>query len=160
MFTNHRLIIYPHGQSWELNLLLSCFGLSVLYFPTAGEVSYWPGKLIFTGVINRIILLTLAGEFPIFYCKWEGLLVTKSEKQYFFVWKSEKSLLFRVEKWKIVTFLYWKVPNSKSKINPSLLLTGEHFFSCRGRKMVPTGQASLYYWTVHCTVSIFSCGLC
>ena len=43
----------------------------------------------------------LPGNFRIFYCNWEGLLVTKSEK----------SLLFCMKKWNIITFSYWKVKN-------------------------------------------------
>ena len=71
----------------------------------AGECSYWLGKLIFAGVINRILLLTLAGEFSNLYCNWEGLPVTKidikfftfsyekvkNHYRYFFVLKSDKS---------------------------------------------------------------------
>ena len=56
----------------------------------AGEGSYWPGKLIFAGVINRIILLSLAGEFSnlLLHLTWA----------------------YSNKKWKIITILYkkWK----------------------------------------------------
>ena len=85
----------------------------------AGECSCWPGKLIFTGVINRIFLLTLAGEFSNLLLllrwaysnkKWKiiTLLYEKVKNHYFFVLKSEKSLPFCIEKWQIFTYMYVK----------------------------------------------------
>ena len=118
---------------------------------TAGDVSYWPGKLIFAGVKNRIILLTFAEEFLTLLLqlrgdfsnkKWKtvNFLYERGKNNLFFVLKREKSILFRIEKCKIFTY-------SKSKINPSLLLTGEHLFTWRGRKMVPS--PSLSFCWVH-----------
>ena len=141
----------------------------------AGDGSYWPGKLIFVGVINtvarwplqiyfewgklvavrrqfwpkvakkkcilqhfvlilaekprldlatvvmnRILLLTLAGEFSNLLLLLTGALSNKKwqiitfsyEKvkiEYFFMLKSDKSLLFHIEKWQIFTY-------SRSKI--------------------------------------------
>ena len=90
----------------------TCRGIQLLRWGN-GDGSYWPGKLILAGVINRILLFTLAVEF------WNRLLlliVSKSEKSLlfcmnkgkfinFFVVKSDKSLLFCIEKWQILTFL-------------------------------------------------------
>ena len=95
----------------------TCLGKWSWRAVTAGEGSHWPRKLIFAGVINRIILLTLSREFS------NLLLPLRVKNHYFLVWKSEESLLFRVEKWQILTY-------SKSKINPSLLLVdrGKSFY--------------------------------
>ena len=81
----------------------------------AGDGSYWPGKLIFAGVINWILLFTLAGEFS--NCllilrgaysnnKWQIITFSyeKVKVHYFFLLKSENSLLFRILKWQIFTF--------------------------------------------------------
>ena len=81
----------------------------------AGEESYRPGKLLFAGVINRILLFTLAGEFS--NCllllrgafsnkKWQIITFSyeKVKVHYFFLLKSEISLLFRIVKWQIFTF--------------------------------------------------------
>ena len=78
----------------------------------AGEGSYWPGKLFFAGFINRIILLTLAGEFSNLLLqltgafsnkKWKIITISyeKVKNCYFFVLKSKKLLLFHTEKWQI-----------------------------------------------------------
>ena len=95
----------------------TCLGKWSWRAVTAGEGSHWPRKLIFAGVINRIILLTLSREFS------NLLLPLRVKNHYFLVWKSEESLLFRVEKWQILTY-------SKSKINPSLPLVdrGKSFY--------------------------------
>ena len=77
----------------------------------AGEESCWLGNLIFAGVINRILVLTLAGEFSNILLLRTGLLVTKCEKSLQFCVESEKLLLFCVEKWKINTFSHRKETN-------------------------------------------------
>ena len=106
----------------------------------AGEWSYLPGKLMFAGVINRILLLTLAGEFPNLL-----LLLTWASSN-----KKMWILLSRMKKWQIIAFSYWKLANRYfsywkvtnryflywkvtnlyfslySKINPWLILTREH----------------------------------
>ena len=69
----------------------------------AGESSYWPGKLLFAGVVNQVLLFTLAGDFS-------NCLMLMIEA-YTVVLKSDKSLLFRIKKWKFITFLCWKVKN-------------------------------------------------
>ena len=42
----------------------------------AGESSYWPGKLLFAGVINQILLFTLAGESHFRRCSKHNLALT------------------------------------------------------------------------------------
>ena len=78
------------------------------------EGSYWLGKLFFVGFINRIILLTLAREFSYLLLqltwafsnkKWKIIIVLykkvkiytfsckKVKNRYYFIYKSDKSLL-------------------------------------------------------------------
>ena len=66
----------------------------------AVEESYWPRKL--PGVMNWIILFTLTGKFLNLFLLLIGGLI---------LFKSDKSLLFRMKKWKFITFLCWKVKN-------------------------------------------------
>ena len=81
----------------------------------AGDGSYSPGKLLFAGVVNWILLLTLAGEFSnrlllvigaYINKKWQIITFSyeKVKIHYYFVLNSEKSLLFRKEKWQIFTY--------------------------------------------------------
>ena len=97
----------------------------LLHLP--GTAPYWLGKLIFTGVcINRILLLTLAGNFSKLLLqlggsssrkKWKiitfsygkvkypSFLLWKVKNLYFFVLKSDESLLIRKVKW--ILHSYW-----------------------------------------------------
>ena len=83
----------------------TCWGLLRWRAVKAREGSYWPGKLIFANVINRIIILTLAGEFSNLLLQLTGafgnkkwkiitILYKKVKIHYFYVLKSEKSLFF------------------------------------------------------------------
>ena len=93
----------------------TCRGILRWRAVKAGEESYRPGKLLFAGVINRILLFTLAGEFS--NCllllrgaysnnKWQIITFSyeKVKVHYFFLLKSENSLLFCILKWQIFTF--------------------------------------------------------
>ena len=76
-----------------------------------GDGSYWPGKLHFAGITNRIILFTLAGDFLVLWLQLRGSFRKKVKNHYYFVWKNEISLLFCMKKWNIITFSFWKVKN-------------------------------------------------
>ena len=56
----------------------------------AGEDSYWPGKLIFAGVVNWILILTLAGElilFPVYtVARWPKILQNNYRYNFNLVW--------------------------------------------------------------------------
>ena len=104
----------------------------------AGEGSYWPGNLSFASVLNRILLLTLAGEFSNLLLqlrrassnkKWQ-IITFPSEKEknhYFFMLKSNKLLLFLTEKSNLFSYSY-KSFTDTDRGTP---------FTCRGRIMIP-----------------------
>ena len=94
---------------------------SSLAITLAGEFSYCSqatssgcctcrGQLLLTGdahfrrcVINRILLLTLASDFFNLFLQLRGAFSNKQWKFITFLLKSEKSLLFHIEKWQIFT---------------------------------------------------------
>ena len=99
-----------------LPAVFSCRGTLSWWAVKAWDCSYWLGKLIFAGVINRILLFTLAGEFlkknllllkGAYSKKMTNhyFLCEKVKNHYFFMLKSDKLLLFRLEKCQILNFL-------------------------------------------------------
>ena len=102
------LILHSDNSSWLLHLP----GHLVL---AARECFYWPEKLIFAGVINRILLLTLAGELSNLLLLLTGgfqlqkdfnltCLYEKVTNPNLFELKSDKMLVFCIAKWQIFHF--------------------------------------------------------
>ena len=148
-----------------VQLLLSyntCRGIQLLRPNNCSWLLHLPGTIALAGSKSRGRIL-LTGEtlfrrcykpnhtFDTCWGIFESFTatVTKSEKsllvsisnekvkmQYFFVMKSEKLLLFHIEKWQIIT-------NTWSKINPSLLLTEEAPFYLSGKKNYPRPNPKL-----------------
>ena len=88
------LILRSDNSYRLLHLPGNCFFIKSM-------LSHSLGNLIFAGVMNWILILTLAGEFSIFP-------VTEGVRT---LYKKKWILLFQIQKWKIVTFSYWKVKN-------------------------------------------------
>ena len=107
----------------------TCWGKLSWWAVTAGDVSSDQGSSFYCFYKPNHTFDTFRGIFEFF---------TATERAF---WnKKWKIITFCNEQWQIFTY-------SKIKINPSLLLTREHLFTCRVRKMVPS--LTLSYCWVH-----------